>query len=63
MEFDEYELAMIWFALLMDQETYEKGSKNWFRRERIIRQIEKHLGMTGLMETTPDRPVVTEIKS
>ena len=55
MEFNDYELAMVWFALLMEQKTYEKGSKEWFRREKIIIRLEKHLGEVGLMETTPDR--------
>ena len=53
--FDEYELAMIWFALVMEQKEYEKGSKNWWRRERLIRKVEKDLGMR-------DRPLVKEVK-
>ena len=52
--FDEYELAMIWFALVMEQKEYEKGTKNWWRRERLIRKVEKDLGMK-------DRPLVKEV--
>jgi len=54
--FDEYELAMIWFALVMEQKEYEKGTKNWWRRERLIRKVEKDLGMK-------DRPLVKEVKN
>ena len=53
--FDTNELAMIWFALVIEQKEYEKGSKNWWRRERLIRKVEKELGMQ-------ERPVVQEVK-
>jgi coenzyme F420-reducing hydrogenase delta subunit len=53
--FDTNELAMIWFALVLEQKEYEEGSKNWWRRERLIRKVEKELGMS-------ERPLVKEVK-
>jgi predicted secreted Zn-dependent protease len=56
MKFDnDYELAMIWFALLMDQKNHEEGTKEWFRRESVIRRLEDHLSTVGLMATTLER--------
>ena len=54
--FDKNELAMIWFALVIEQKEYTEGSKDWWRRERLIRKIEKELGMT-------ERPLMKEVKS
>jgi coenzyme F420-reducing hydrogenase delta subunit len=53
--FDTNELAMIWFALVIEQREYEEGSKNWWRRERLIRKVEKELGMA-------ERPLMKEVK-
>jgi coenzyme F420-reducing hydrogenase delta subunit len=53
--FDTNELAMIWFALVLEQKEYEEGSKNWWRRERLIRKVEKELGMS-------ERPFVKEVR-
>ena len=53
--FDTNELAMIWFALVMEQKAHKEGTKNWWRRERLIRKLEKELGMTP-------RPLVKEVK-
>ena len=53
--FDTNELAMIWFALVIEQKEYEEGTKNWWRRERLIRKVEKELGMS-------ERPLMKEVK-
>jgi len=54
--YDTNELAIIWFALVLEQKEYEEGSKNWWRRERLIRKIEKELGMA-------ERPLMQEVKN
>lgn len=46
MMFSENELAIIWFALLMDQQNQEEGTDRWWRYERMIRRIEDELGAT-----------------
>ena len=43
MRFNDYELATIWLALLIEQKTYDEGSKGWFRHEKLIRKIEEKL--------------------
>lgn len=54
--FDTNELAMMWFALVIEQKEYKEGTKNWWRRERLIRKIENELGMA-------ERPLMKEVKS
>ena len=44
MTFSNDELAMIWFALLMEQQQQEDGTDRWWRYERLIVRIEKKLG-------------------
>ena len=53
--FDSNELAMMWFALLIEQKEFEEGTKNWWRREKLIRKIEAELGMK-------ERPLMKEVK-
>ena len=54
MQLTTSEMAMIWFALLIEQKEYEKGGKEWFRREKLIRRFEAELGME-------ERPVLGEV--
>ena len=44
MTFNDNELTIIWFALLMDQVKPEDGTDRWWRYERLIVRIEKELG-------------------
>lgn len=44
MTFNDNELTIIWFALLMDQVKQEDGTDRWWRYERLIVRIEKKLG-------------------
>lgn len=46
MTFSDNELAIIWFALLMEQQSQEDGSERWWRYERMIVRIEEKLGAT-----------------
>jgi len=55
MQLDTNELAILWFALVMEQKEYEQGSKNWWRRERLVRRIEHELGMK-------ERTLMQEVK-
>jgi hypothetical protein len=43
--FSDNELAIIWFALLMDQQHQDEGTDKWWKYERMIRRIEESLGM------------------
>lgn len=44
--FDDNELFVIWFALLMEQVNQEEGSARWWKYERMIKRIEEKLGAT-----------------
>jgi len=54
--FSDNELAVIWFALLMDQQNQDEGSDRWWRYERMIRRIEDALGATK-------RPLLKVVKT
>jgi len=56
MMFSDNELAVIWFALLMEQQEQEEGSHRWWRYERMIRRIEDELGATH-------RPLLKVVKT
>jgi hypothetical protein len=56
--FEHNDLIMIWYALLDDQQSYEKGTKEWLRREELILRLEKHLNITRMV----DKPGVERIK-
>jgi hypothetical protein len=43
MRLNESELALAWFALLLEQKNHEKGSKMWTRHEELIQKIETKL--------------------
>lgn len=43
MRLNEDELAMAWFALLLEQKNHEKGGKMWTRHEELIQKIEGKL--------------------
>lgn len=53
MELQPREMVLVWFSLTMEQQNHEVGSKMWFRHERLIRKLEKELGMS-------ERPLVKE---
>ena len=55
MEFNREELIITWFALLVEQGNLETGTAHWFRHERLIRKIEKRLGMR-------QRPLLKEVE-
>lgn len=55
MKLDKQETILAWFALLLEQENYNKGSQTWFKCERLIRKMEKELGMS-------DRPLLFKRK-
>ena len=44
--FDDNELFIIWFALLMEQAQQEEGTDRWWKYERMILKIEDKLGAT-----------------
>lgn len=44
--FNHNELAIIWFALLMEQTHQEEDSDHWWRYERMILKIEEEVGAT-----------------
>ena len=44
--FSDTELAIIWFALIAEQNNYEVGSHRWFKYESMIRRIEEKVGAT-----------------
>ena len=54
--FSDNELAVIWFALLMEQQEQEEGSTRWWKYERMIRRIEEKLGASS-------RPMLTVVKT
>lgn len=43
MRLNEDELALAWFALLLEQKNHDEGSKMWDRHERLIQKIETKL--------------------
>lgn len=54
--FSDNELAVIWFALLMEQQEQEEGTPRWWKYERMIRRIEDVLGATK-------RPLLKVVKT
>ena len=56
MMFSDSELALMWFALLMEQQEQEEGSDRWWRHERLIRRIEDTLGASK-------RPLLKVVKT
>lgn len=58
MKFELNDLIMIWYALLTNQQTYQKDSKEWLRRENLIQRLEKHLNIKRMM----NEPGVQDIK-
>jgi hypothetical protein len=54
--FSNNELAVIWFALLMEQQNQDEGSDRWWKYERMIRRIEDALGATK-------RPLLKVVKT
>jgi len=54
--FNDNELAVIWFALLMEQQEQDEGTPRWCKYERMIRRIEDELGASP-------RPLLKVVKT
>lgn len=53
---EQKDMQITWFALLIEQKTWEPGTKTWFRIENLICKFEHELGMK-------ERPRLTIVKN